>query len=79
MTLAPDTLSEFKQSLSSSIHGSCDFSSAGVAMYTSDASNYRQIPLGIVCPKNADDIRATARLCLEHALPILMRGGGRGA
>lgn len=69
-------LSAFHAELSQSLSGSCDFSSTGVAMYSSDASNYRQIPLGVVFPKNAEDIKITARLCNEHGFAMLMRGGG---
>ncbi|ASJ72613.1 Anaerobic glycerol-3-phosphate dehydrogenase subunit C [Granulosicoccus antarcticus IMCC3135] len=60
----------------STLEGECDFSSAGVALYTSDASNYRQIPLGVVYPRNAEDIHKVVALCREHDLPVLMRGGG---
>lgn len=63
---------EFKQAL----HGEFDFSDAGIAMYTSDASNYRQIPLGVVYPRDSDDIVLTTRLCREQQLPVLMRGAG---
>lgn len=45
-------------------------------MYTSDASNYRQVPLGVVYPENAEDVRRTTALCREHGLPVLMRGAG---
>ena len=75
-TLHHPFLASFHQSLSSQIEGECDFSSAGVALYTSDASNYRQIPLGVVYPKHSNDIRTTVALCREHDLPVLMRGGG---
>ena len=62
--------------LTADIEGRCDFSDAGIALYTSDASNYRQIPLGVVFPKSIDDIITTTRLCREHNLPVLMRGAG---
>ena len=58
------------------LDGHHDFSDAGVALYTSDASNYRQIPLGVIYPKTVDDIVLTSALCREHNLPLLMRGGG---
>lgn len=64
------------ESLQQRLAGQCDFSDAGVALYTSDASNYRQIPLGVVFPKTIDDIVFTAKMCREHKLPLLMRGGG---
>jgi FAD/FMN-containing dehydrogenase/Fe-S oxidoreductase len=69
-------LQQLHQELHDSLDGECDFTSAGVALYTSDASNYRQIPLGVVFPKHSDDIRLTTRLCKEKGLPVLMRGGG---
>ena len=69
-------LNTFQQELASAISGESDFSAAGVAMYTSDASNYRQIPLGVVYPKSIDDIVAATALCRKHGLSVLMRGGG---
>lgn len=45
-------------------------------MYTSDASNYRQIPLGVVYPRTSEDIKMTVQLCQQHGHPVLMRGGG---
>jgi hypothetical protein len=62
--------------LESSIKGGIDFSDSGRALYTSDASNYRQVPLGIVYPQSADDIRATSEVCHRHQVPLLMRGAG---
>lgn len=62
--------------LKNKLQGNCDFSDAAVALYTSDASNYRQVPLGVVYPATIDDIVLTAEACREHHLPVLMRGGG---
>lgn len=58
------------------IEGVVDFSPAGVALFTSDASNYRQVPLGVVFPRTKDDIKNTIKLCKSHAVPVLMRGAG---
>ncbi len=66
----------FRSQLRQSVTGRCDFSDAAIAMYTSDASNYRQVPLGVVYPASTDDIITTTRLCREHGLAVLMRGGG---
>ncbi|MFK7856060.1 MAG: FAD-binding and (Fe-S)-binding domain-containing protein, partial [Granulosicoccus sp.] len=71
-----DHLAAFVRTLAHELTGDCDFSAAGVALYTSDASNYRQIPLGVVYPKNSEDVKVTTTLCREHGLPVLMRGGG---
>ena len=62
--------------LTASVTGRCDFSEAGIALYTSDASNYRQVPLGVVFPASIDDIVTTVNVCREYAVPVLMRGGG---
>ncbi|NND90173.1 MAG: FAD-binding oxidoreductase [Granulosicoccus sp.] len=70
------TLKEFRDELAPLLDGYCDFSPAGVALYTSDASNYRQVPLGVVYPRTTEDIRKTVLLSRQHDLPVLMRGGG---
>ena len=58
------------------IDGEMDFTDAGRALYTSDASNYRQVPMGIVYPRTIEDIVATTQVCKKYQVPILMRGAG---
>ncbi|MFK7892045.1 MAG: FAD-binding oxidoreductase, partial [Granulosicoccus sp.] len=69
-------LSTLADELASKLQGECDFSDAALALYTCDASNYRQIPLGVVYPANIADIVIATRVCREHGQPVLMRGGG---
>src|SRR5688572_11367999 len=45
------------------------------AAYASDASNYRQVPIGVVLPRNIEDIVAAMRVCASHGVPVLARGG----
>lgn len=52
------------------------FDAATRAIYASEASNYRQLPIGIVIPKTIADIVTTVRLCREFGIPILPRGAG---
>lgn len=52
------------------------FDAATRAIYASEASNYRQLPIGIVIPRSIADIEATVRLCREAGIPILPRGAG---
>jgi FAD/FMN-containing dehydrogenase/Fe-S oxidoreductase len=52
------------------------FDAATRAIYASEASNYRQLPIGIVIPKTVDDIVTAVRLCREAGIPILPRGAG---
>ena len=52
------------------------FDAATRAIYASEASNYRQLPIGIVIPRSVDDLVTTVRLCKEAGIPILPRGAG---
>ncbi len=58
------------------MRGEVRFDSGARAAYASDASNYRQVPIGVVLPRSAEDIVATLAACRAHGAPILARGGG---
>src|SRR5438270_2676734 len=58
------------------IKGEVRFDNGSRAMYSTDASNYRQVPIGVVFPHNADDVIATVALARKFGAPILARGGG---
>ncbi len=45
-------------------------------MYPTYASNHRQVPLGIVRPRDADDVVAAMRICAVHDAPVLALGAG---
>ncbi|MEI6719799.1 MAG: FAD-binding and (Fe-S)-binding domain-containing protein [Betaproteobacteria bacterium] len=62
--------------LSAAIAGEVRFDAGSRAVYSADASNYRQIPIGVVLPRSADDVVAALRICREHGAPLLPRGGG---
>ena len=44
--------------------------------YAQDASNYRQVPIGVVVPRTVDAAAAAVAVCREHEVPVLSRGGG---
>ena len=46
------------------------------ALYAIDGSNYRQVPIGVVLPRDAGQIERTVVICREFGAPILSRGGG---
>ncbi|MFO7191040.1 FAD-binding and (Fe-S)-binding domain-containing protein [Thermocrispum sp.] len=69
-------LSELADALTSAVRGEVDFSARRRAEYSSDASNYRKVPLGVVFPRDADDVAAAVQVCAEHDVPITTRGGG---
>jgi FAD/FMN-containing dehydrogenase/Fe-S oxidoreductase len=58
------------------IRGEVSFDSGSRAMYASDGSNYRQIPIGVVVPRDADDVEAAIAECRKFGAPILARGAG---
>jgi FAD/FMN-containing dehydrogenase/Fe-S oxidoreductase len=57
-------------------HGDVRFDSGSRALYATDGSNYRHVPIGVVLPHDADDVLATVALCRQFGAPLLCRGGG---
>ncbi|MEU6310030.1 FAD-binding and (Fe-S)-binding domain-containing protein [Streptomyces sp. NPDC047014] len=43
---------------------------------TMDASNYRRVPVGVVTPRDAEDVAAALRVCAGAGVPVVPRGGG---
>src|SRR5437773_10996949 len=64
------------EALRGRIRGDVRFDSASRALYATDGSNYRQVPIGVVLPHDVDDVIATIALCREFGAPLLCRGGG---
>ncbi|HZS26267.1 MAG TPA: FAD-binding oxidoreductase [Candidatus Angelobacter sp.] len=62
--------------LSRSVHGEVRFDPASRSLYASDLSVYRQVPIGVVIPHDADDVIAAVDVCRKHQVPILGRGCG---
>lgn len=63
---------ELTAALGSSVH----FDTAHQAVYASEASNYRQIPIGVVTPKNTEEFIKGIEICHRNKAPVLMRGAG---
>ncbi len=61
--------------LRDSVRGEVRFDKGMRAAYAADASNYRQVPIGVVLPRSVDDIVAALRVCAAHGVPVLPRGG----
>src|ERR1700757_2384317 len=62
--------------LRSRIAGEVRFDTSSRALYATDGSSYRQVPIGVVIPRSYDDVIATLATCREHSAPVLSRGGG---
>lgn len=58
------------------VRGEVRFDEGSRALYAADASNYRQVPLGVVVPEDERDVLETFRVCREHGVPITPRGAG---
>src|SRR5271156_6016600 len=58
------------------LRGEVRFDDGSRALYATDGSNYRQIPIGVVLPRDVDDVMATVALCREFGAPLLCRGAG---
>ena len=65
-----------ERALRSQLRGEVRFDSGSRALYASDGSNYRQVPIGVVLPRDVDDVLATISLAREYGAPILCRGSG---
>jgi FAD/FMN-containing dehydrogenase/Fe-S oxidoreductase len=62
--------------LAASVGGEVRFDAGSRALYATDGSNYRQVPIGVVLPRDAADVEATVAACRRHGAPLLARGGG---
>ncbi|HEY1849575.1 MAG TPA: FAD-linked oxidase C-terminal domain-containing protein [Candidatus Binataceae bacterium] len=65
-----------RDKLTSVIEGDVRFDAASRAIYSTDASNYQRVPIGIVTPRHAGDVIRAIELARENGLPVLPRGGG---
>lgn len=58
------------------VSGEVRFDAGSRALYATDGSNYRQVPIGVVIPKTKQDVIETVATCREYGAPLLSRGGG---
>ncbi|MEV2244601.1 FAD-binding and (Fe-S)-binding domain-containing protein [Streptomyces sp. NPDC049970] len=68
----PDLL----RALARAVRGEVESDATARALVTMDASNYRRVPSAVVAPRDADDVAETLRVCREHGMPVVARGGG---
>lgn len=58
------------------VRGEVHFEDGYRAMYSTDAANYRQVPIAVVLPKDADDAQKAMTICHKYGAPATPRGGG---
>ncbi|HTT22383.1 MAG TPA: FAD-linked oxidase C-terminal domain-containing protein [Candidatus Sulfotelmatobacter sp.] len=64
------------EALRRNVRGDVRFDNGSRALYATDGSNYRQVPIGVILPRDADDVEAAISVCREFGAPLLCRGGG---
>jgi FAD/FMN-containing dehydrogenase/Fe-S oxidoreductase len=75
-TISDPQIHTLAAELQSTIEGEVRFDDGSRALYATDGSNYRQVPIGVVVPRSIDDVEKTVRLAREFNAPILGRGCG---
>ncbi|PZH09025.1 FAD-binding oxidoreductase [Streptomyces sp. NTH33] len=65
-----------ERALRKAVEGEVRFDTGSQGLYAHDASNFRQVPIGVVVPRTLDDVVAVHRICHRFGAPILNRGGG---
>jgi FAD/FMN-containing dehydrogenase/Fe-S oxidoreductase len=65
-----------EQELRRSVRGEVRFDDGTRALYATDSSNYRQVPIGVVFPCDTHDALEALDVCRRHGAPVLPRGAG---
>ncbi|KPI24068.1 D-lactate dehydrogenase (cytochrome) [Actinobacteria bacterium OV320] len=69
-------MTDLEAELRKAVRGDVGFDVTSRALVTMDASNYRRVPLGVVAPRDADDVAAVLEVCRAAGVPVVARGGG---
>ena len=72
------TRSQLAEELSRVVAGEVRFDRFARQMYSTDASIYKMTPIGVVLPRDADDVSAVIETCSSAGVSVLPRGGGTG-
>jgi FAD/FMN-containing dehydrogenase/Fe-S oxidoreductase len=67
---------ELETLLRKNVRGEVGFDLGSRALYAADASNYRQLPIGVICPRDAADVEAGLAACWSVGAAVLPRGAG---
>ena len=74
--IAPEAARALEADLSRAIKGEVRFDDGSRALYATDGSNYRQAPIGVVVPRDKEDVERTVELVRQYEAPLLGRGCG---
>src|SRR5258705_5353607 len=65
---------ELERELQRTVRGEVRFDRGSRALYATDGSNYRQIPIGLVVPRDAEDVVAAGGGCRQFGAAGPPRG-----
>ena len=69
-------VNDLENALRKVVRGDVRFDAASRQLYSTDASMYQVEPIGVVMPRDADDVRATVEIAGRQKVALLSRGGG---
>jgi len=69
-------VNDLERELRKVITGDVRFDAASRLLYSTDASMYQMEPVGVVIPRDGDDVQAALELARKHGVAFLSRGGG---
>ena len=67
---------ELAQELRQRVSGEVRFDPFSRVLYSTDASIYQMEPVGVVIPRNVEDVLAVVEVARDNGIPVLPRGGG---
>ena len=67
---------ELEALLKAALRGDVRFDLGSRALYAADSSNYRQLPIGVILPRDAADVEAALAACRATGAAVLPRGAG---
>jgi FAD/FMN-containing dehydrogenase/Fe-S oxidoreductase len=67
---------ELEALLKKTLRGEVRFDLGSRALYAADSSNYRQLPIGVILPRDAADVEAALAACRATGAAVLPRGAG---
>lgn len=71
----PEDVRGLREVLSRRLRGEVRFDDGTRALYATTGSNYRSVPIGVVIPRDVEDVVAAVAACREFGVPIVGRGG----
>jgi FAD/FMN-containing dehydrogenase len=69
-------IAALERDLADHVDGEVRFDAGTRGAYSTDGSNFRQVPIGVVLPRSVDAAATAMQVCREHGAPVLSRGGG---